>query len=252
MTDTLTQLMNGRGFSAPVRNRYFYGKLLDVHNLEMEQRYFLEMGHLVNRLTLGSGVLCGLHVRPGDDDGTVVVSPGVAVDGSGREIVVTESVTLDLAKLAPEDLEMPAADHDGIVLCLCYHECDVEPAPVLVVDCDVREDCAAGAVRERFKFTLMPAGDAPLPEDPCSIMRGRRPSPTGPADDRTESHTHNLEVALAAHLEHVGTHSPGRDVSPAATLRQQLCSVYKPPCGPGPDCVPIALIRKDGDAVAVD
>ena len=35
---------------APVRNNYFYGKLLDVFHLEMEQEYFNAKRHLLNRL----------------------------------------------------------------------------------------------------------------------------------------------------------------------------------------------------------
>ncbi len=243
MTYTGTQLTNGRGFSAPIRNRYFYGKLLDVHHLEMEQRYFLEMGRLVNRLTVGSGVLCGLRVAAGAEPGTVIVSPGVAVDGQGREIVVTEPVTVDLGKLEHDD----GADAPP-VLCICYHECDVEPAPVLVADCDPREDCVPGAVRERFKFTLMSADDAALPEDPCSIMRGLSPQGPGTTPDRTNT----IERALTAHLNQIGSQpsQPTRGV--ASALRHYLCSVYQPPCGPGPDCVPIALVVGEGDGIVVE
>src|SRR3954453_4861717 len=274
MTNTLTHHTNGR-LSAPIRNRYFYGKLLDVHHLEMEQQYFLEMGRLMNRLTLGSGVLCGLRVRAGDDDGTVIVSPGVAVDGAGREIVVTEPVTLDLASLDVEaeadpsfdtaEAEAEAARHPelavgshetnvpargGKVLCICYHECDVEPAPVLVADCDLREDCVPGAVRERFKFTLMPATADILPEDPCSILRGT--APRGP--QTTGDHINALERAVSAHLNYeLGTagRQPGTTTG-STGLRERLCAVFHPPCGPGPDCVPIALIGKGRGGIAVD
>ena len=44
----------------PCRNNYFYGKLLDEFHLEMEQSYFNRHRWLLNRLSLGSGVLCGL------------------------------------------------------------------------------------------------------------------------------------------------------------------------------------------------
>jgi hypothetical protein len=273
MIDILTPIQSRPGLSAPVRNRYFYGKLLDVHNLQMEQDYFLEMGRLINRLTLGSGVLCGLRVKRGTGR-TLLVSPGVAVDGYGREIVVTEQVTIDLAELEREtsaelglDSEAEAegdvpAQADpvgptpvptpirltGSVLCLSYHECPVEPSPVLVADCDLREECVPGAVRERFKFSLMPAAYAPLPEDPCSIMRGptqwRTPyeptQPTLPGES-----TQVMETRLASALreiEHVGGVTP--ELETAAAMRQRLCDVYHPPCGPGSACVPVALIAK--------
>src|SRR3954447_18001817 len=80
------------GLRSFVRNRYFYGKLLDVHHLEMEQRYLNEKRWLLNRLGFGSGVLCGLEV---DVSGSRVrISPGVAIDGLGREIVVPEPFVL--------------------------------------------------------------------------------------------------------------------------------------------------------------
>jgi hypothetical protein len=265
MIDILTPIQSRPGLSAPVRNRYFYGKLLDVHNLQMEQDYFMGMERLMNRLTLGSGVLCGLRVKRGEGT-TLVVSPGVAVDGYGREIVVTEQVTIDLAELEKDrELELEeeeAADKPvriaGTVLCLQYHECPVEPSPVLVADCDLREDCVPGAVRERFKFTLMPASEAPLPEDPCSIMRG--PSswvPVDPAEaDQPAESTHAMQNRLANALREIERPGIGRitpDVETAAAMRQRLCDVYHPPCGPGSACVPVALItRGPRGGIAVD
>jgi len=111
MTDTMTTTSNGNGFSAPVRNRYFYGKLLDVHHLEMEQRYFLEASHLINRLTLGSGVLCGLRVEA-LEDGRVAVSPGVAVDvnpdklGLARRLGATHTINSKTADPVAEVLKV--------------------------------------------------------------------------------------------------------------------------------------------------
>lgn len=44
--------------STPTRNRYYYGKLLDAHHLELEQDYGNRKRWLLNRLSLGTGVLC--------------------------------------------------------------------------------------------------------------------------------------------------------------------------------------------------
>lgn len=268
---------NGGQLSAPVRNRYFYGKLLDVHNLELEQQYFLDMDRLVNRLTLGSGVLCGLHVTA-QADGTIVVSPGVAVDGYGREIVVTETVKVDLASLELEEVDGTAVEPGTVsekvaresmasvwthqtgdaaharsaVLCLSYHECPVEPAPVLVADCDLREECVPGAVRERFKLALMNPADAPLPEDPCSIVGrtveavpGDVTAVAGRIIDTLPAY--NRAPGIVGKTP-IGRGNVGTLKDPAATtaaaLRQQLCRSYKPPCAPGSDCVPIALLTR--------
>ncbi len=148
----------------------------------------------------------------------------------------------------------PVPASTGIVLCLSYHECDVEPSPVLVADCDLREDCVPGAVRERFKFTLMPADQAPLPEDPCSILRG----PRSPLDDIREDRPIRgvretmMERALVAHLHEIGSQPAQPSRGTASVLRHRLCSVYHAPCGPGPDCVPIALVGTSEEGIAVE
>src|SRR5687767_12237196 len=78
---------------APRRNNFYYGKLMDVLHFQMEQDYGNAKRALMNRLGLGDGVLCGLAVTAVDD--TICVSPGVAVDALGREIVVAAPVCID-------------------------------------------------------------------------------------------------------------------------------------------------------------
>ena len=142
--------------TAPVRNRYFYGKLLDVHHLELEQSYFLEYRRRLNRLTLGYGVVCGLEVSVAADGKGVIIAPGFAIDGLGREILVTEPICLADPSQLTDDCGRPAgtAEERVVTLCLAYHECPTEPVPVLVSDCDVREGCAAGAIRERYALLV--------------------------------------------------------------------------------------------------
>src|SRR5262245_5121093 len=82
-----------RTLSAPRRNHYFYGKRMDVQHFEMEQSYGKLKQWLLNRLTLGKGVLCGLRVSVDGD--RICVDPGVAIDGLGREIVVPVRSCID-------------------------------------------------------------------------------------------------------------------------------------------------------------
>lgn len=84
-----------RVLTAPRRNHYFYGKRMDVQHFQMEQDYGKLKQWLLNRLTLGKGVLCGLRVFL--DDGKICVDPGVAIDGLGREIVVPVRACIDPA-----------------------------------------------------------------------------------------------------------------------------------------------------------
>jgi len=51
------------GLPAPRRNHYFYSKLMGVLQFQMEQAYGIRERRLMNRLTLGVGVLCGLDVH---------------------------------------------------------------------------------------------------------------------------------------------------------------------------------------------
>src|SRR3954449_13207635 len=83
-----------RGLHAPARNNYFYGKMLDVQHFTMEQRYFNQKRWLLNRLALGSGVVCGLQFIL-SADGRLALGPGVAIDPLGREIIVPAAVPLD-------------------------------------------------------------------------------------------------------------------------------------------------------------
>ena len=89
------------------RNRYFYGKLLDEASLRMEQSYFNQKRWMMNRLGLGSGVLCGLQVIVQGD--CVCIAPGVAIDTMGREIVVPEAVWVDPKKVT-DDRGVPTGE----------------------------------------------------------------------------------------------------------------------------------------------
>ncbi len=80
------------------RNRYFYGKLLTVRDFEIEQKYTNDKRRLTNRLLHGYGIVSGLQVVYVDEK-TVSIEPGLAIDGSGREIVVSSPVTQKLSLL---------------------------------------------------------------------------------------------------------------------------------------------------------
>ena len=79
-----------------IRNRYFTGKFLSAADLEQEQDYVRTKQRRHNRLLHGVGIVRGLEVsveprEPGEDP-VVVVSPGVAIDPQGEELVVCERV----------------------------------------------------------------------------------------------------------------------------------------------------------------
>lgn len=182
----------------PVRNRYFYGKLLDVMHLEMEQEYFNSKRAMVNRLVIGPGVVCGLDVQLTDDNKGVIVLPGVAIDRCGREIVVTKSTDpIDLPPLPPfsspdqnddQKRYQPKHDHHGYCedeyahVLVCYRECDSDPVRAVAGDCESVAICTPGAVREKYEVMIK---DGYAPERKSNfpdVIEGRRISYAAIAD----------------------------------------------------------------------
>ena len=79
------------------RPRYFDGQLLTAATFRLEQDYLRATSQLHNRLLHGWGAVDGLDVR--SSAGTIIVSPGVALDPAGNTIVVRE----------PRQLSVPAS-----------------------------------------------------------------------------------------------------------------------------------------------
>ncbi|WP_019503912.1 hypothetical protein [Pleurocapsa sp. PCC 7319] len=112
---------NGYSISSFERNKYFYSKLLTVRDFELEQKYGIEKNHLINRLILGEGIVCGLEIeldqQTEPDVLSVTLTPGVALDRNGREIVVGKTIS--------EPLEIKSSETQYIYI--EYQEHDREP-----------------------------------------------------------------------------------------------------------------------------
>lgn len=109
------------------RNRYFYGKLLSVDDFDAEQRYMNDKRRMLNRFLHGIGVVCGLQVVE-IDDVTVSLEMGLALDFSGREIVVAKPVTKKLSSI--EGFSKYAGEGGqsrALYLCIAYDEKPEEP-----------------------------------------------------------------------------------------------------------------------------
>ena len=193
--------------SAPRRNNYYYAKMMDVLHFQMEQGYGQQMRWLGNRLTMGSGVLCGLEVTV--VDGVLCVGPGAAINPLGREIIVPVTTCLDLTKLDDPCGNRPAEsagdkpEPDGgriFTLSVCYRECLTNHAPVLVADCLTKETCAAGTVVETFRFAV----ESGLPERPAPGLCakcGARLFPKDPKDDAGGITGVELDVVATVNLD---------------------------------------------------
>lgn len=103
------------------RNNYFYGKLLSVEDFNSEQKYMDDKRRLINRLVHGIGVVCGLNVVRVDDM-TVSVESGLALDTTGREIVLDKPVTKKLSMLNGFDTAVNSGSNAYVYLCLEYSE----------------------------------------------------------------------------------------------------------------------------------
>ncbi len=86
------------------RNRYFYGKLLTVSDFQMEQDYFNKKRQIMNSFIAGTGVVWGLQVDlPKAMGDTITLKRGLAIDGTGKEIVVASNCDFLLSDIFPKD-----------------------------------------------------------------------------------------------------------------------------------------------------
>lgn len=159
MQSTMQDTNARNGIQTFVRNRYFYGKLLDVFHFEMEQDYLNGKRWLLNRLISGYGVLCGLDVQPAEKGRAVVVTPGAALDRGGREIIVPRTTDpIPVPPRAPTSPNKHPAGYcepeDYVHLCICFNQCESEPTPVLVDDCGEATNCSASSIQERYKVVI--------------------------------------------------------------------------------------------------
>jgi hypothetical protein len=163
------------------RNRFFYGKLMDVAHFQQEQDYFRRQQALVNRLALGSGVLAGLNLVKGAAPGVVRILPGAALDGAGRLIVVPHPVDID-ARQGTDATGNPFGapfTNETVVISLAFAEATTDPVAVLAPHCDAPQDCAPSTVVEEFVVLVRAETTPPKPNYGCTL--GKFPPPPDPA-----------------------------------------------------------------------
>jgi hypothetical protein len=87
-----------RMLSGVKRVHFFDGKLLSTADLRDEQEYHLGKRRLHNRTLHGWGVVAGLEVHVSTDTTApvVTVAPGMALDPSGREVVLVEPLVVPI------------------------------------------------------------------------------------------------------------------------------------------------------------
>lgn len=169
--------MANRQLHAFERNRYYTGKLMTVRDFQTEQSYLNEKRHLLNRIIHGSGIVYGLQVEPllgSADNQGILIRAGVAIDGCGREIVVSQ----DYNQLTDiREIDGYPAETDGdqtVYVLLSYDECSRERIHVAAKTSACCDACEANKILEGFKVKLTTT--APVQEDGlCSLLQDTKP-----------------------------------------------------------------------------
>ncbi|MFF8958579.1 hypothetical protein [Streptomyces sp. NPDC014894] len=190
------------------RLRYFHGQMLGARDFQREQDYHREKLKLRLRALLGHGVVCGLLVEPapGPGDGcpdgpgqpapadgppdaepfeapdgsgwdgpgrprrraVVRITPGLAVDCDGHEVVVRGGCAVDLWKALPPD----ERDTDTVWVGVQYGERPVEPTRAVYNDgCADTADHEFGWTEECY--TVRVTGCEPPKEERCDACCSR-------------------------------------------------------------------------------
>lgn len=125
------------------RTRYFQGRLLTAEDFEREQTYFLDRSRRHNRFLHGWGIVTGLDVKLNRRSREIEISPGLAIDCAGNEIVVPSVVCMKLPAAAQE-----------LFVALSYRE--LEEQPMTALDPELH----MGVIRESFELALIDANPA--------------------------------------------------------------------------------------------
>jgi hypothetical protein len=164
------------------RPRYSYGQMLGAEDFTAEQRYHLVRARLRNALLHGSGVVCGLEISRGDPqdlpDTQLRCTPGLAIDAQGREILVPETICLDVTGLAanakfwPDLAPPPGAPAESMTrrcyAVLSYRACLSAEVPAIAAPCS---DSAAATAYSRVVDSYKLCLQAAAPPDPDPLAR---------------------------------------------------------------------------------
>ncbi len=135
------------------RNRYYRGKELASADFQAEQNYSINKTRFMNSLMYGSGIVCGCGVFSLDDL-SILVESGVAIDGTGREIVIESSVVKKLSSIEGYDkIKSTSAS-----LLVKFKETNVHPVYSVKRDED-GEEYEYNRIKEGYELYLVDSED---------------------------------------------------------------------------------------------
>jgi len=170
------------------RLNYVLGQVLGVQDFQQEQAYFLHKSRLQNRALHGYGTVWGLEVSTSGsgDDLKIEVSPGLAIDGQGREVLVDQvqcarlnawlaaAVSEGSTQRNGETLK-PVSEGNGspvaVYVTLCYHPCPTGAQPILGNPCrvDSGDEGVIQYTRNRDEFELRLSPQPPIQYEEAHI-----------------------------------------------------------------------------------
>lgn len=193
---------------AVARVRYFPGQFLRTPDFTAEQAYHLAMRRRHNIGQHSFGIVAGLQVVQAD--GLVVVEPGMAVDGYGREIVLVTRTPLDVPGA------FVARGADRLDVAIAYRLVTAEPAPDGYASC-TDDDTSYRIVEQPVLRYTVPDPDHPNPREPATVPEGDRgfgPARTPPDDPLADWPVHLATIVRDA----AGTVTVESDGRPYAGL----------------------------------
>ena len=104
------------------RLNYYNGQRLEAGDLKLEQEYHIRTRRWLNKSLYSPGIASGLEVRAQTGTAKVIVSPGLALDAEGREILLLEEESLTVAGKPRKTAQASDATVEGPYLTIRYHE----------------------------------------------------------------------------------------------------------------------------------
>jgi hypothetical protein len=105
-------------FTTVKRVRYFEGQLLDAKDFRDEQQYWRQLHRRHNQLLHGWGIVTGLRLQKSAGQ-AVAVEPGLALDRLGRDVCLSDQVTVSIT-----------ASQSPQFVIVSYRERGTDPVPI--------------------------------------------------------------------------------------------------------------------------
>jgi hypothetical protein len=161
------------------RVKYFARQLVTPEDLYQDTHFMLEKLKRLTRFMFGWGVVCGVRVRRRGEGGCELeIEPGVVLDEYGNQIVIPETVQIDLCKegingsvadacgdktdLWCSDIDVNRAAGETYYLAVKYDTCETRPVKMQAAGCGCDDmGCEYSRIRESYSFRLLDEDSLP-------------------------------------------------------------------------------------------